>query len=59
MHADNKKKKKDIQVFDGWPTNGLDRTAITAEAKYTVNITSSQKDCLNLHYNLYANGVKI
>ena len=49
-----------------WITNRLDDARITAEAKYSVNITKSKtKICLSLHYNnransfLYANGVKI
>ena len=47
------------------PTDGLDDTAIEAEAKYCINITKLRKKiCLNLHHNgskcfWYANGVKI
>ena len=46
-------------------TNGLDDATITAEAKYSINITKSKtKICLSLHCNtansfLYVNGVKI
>ena len=45
--------------------DGLDDTAITAEAKYFANITKSRKkNCSRLHYNgikkfLYASSVKI
>ena len=47
------------------PTRGLDDTAITAEVKYSTNITRSRKKlCLSLYYNgsdsfLYANGEKL
>ena len=50
MHADNR--KKDILVLCEGPTDGLDDTSVTAEAKYSVNITMSrEKICLSLHYN--------
>ena len=48
-----------------WITNRLDDATITAEPKYSVNITKSKtKICLSLHYKtansfLHANGVKI
>ena len=54
---------KDIPVFGEEPTDGLDDTTITLEAKYSANITQSRKKiCLCLHYIttmffLYANGV--
>ena len=47
------------------PTDELDDATITAEIKYSINITKSRKkSCLSLHYKasnsfLYANGVKI
>ena len=43
------------------PTDGLDDATITAEIKYSINITKSKmKICLNLHYNQSnANRVKI
>ena len=56
---------KAILVLGEGPTNGLDDTTITAEAKNSVNIINSKKEiCLSLHYNgansfLYANGVQI
>ena len=57
--------KKYILVLAKDPTNGLDDTTITAEAKYYVNINKPRKKtCLNLYYNgansfLYGNGVQI
>ena len=49
-HTGNR--KKDIQVLGEEPTDGLDDTTITEEAKYSVTITNSrQKICLSLHYN--------
>ena len=56
---------KTVLVLDEGPTNGLDDTTITAEAKNSVNIINSKKEiCSSLHYNgansfLYANGVQI
>ena len=43
------------------PADGLDDATITAEIKYSINITKSKKKiCLNLHYNQSnANRVKI
>ena len=50
MHTDNK--KKDILVLGERPTQGLDDTMITTEAKYSINFSrSNRKFCLSLHYN--------
>ena len=50
VHVDNK--KKDILVLGEGPTQGLDDTTLTAEAKYRINFTQSgKKISLNLHYN--------
>ena len=50
-----KKIGKNIKRYSGswWKsTDGLDDTTITAEAKYSVNITNSiKKICLSLFYN--------
>ena len=57
--------KKYIPILGQGPTNELDDTTETAEAKYSVNIKNHRnKICLSLHYNaansfLCANGVKI
>ena len=59
------KEKKDMVVLGKGPTDGLDDTAIMAEAKYSVIIHMSRKKIsLILQYSgansfLYANGVKI
>ena len=58
-------RKKNILVLGEGPTQGLDDTKITAEDKYSIDITTSRKNiCLSLHYNrsksfLYANGIKV
>ena len=63
LHTDNR--KKDILGLAEGPTNRLDDTTITAEAKLYVNITKPRKKIyLSLPYNLvniflYANGVQI
>ena len=50
VHIDNK--GKDILIFGGGPTQGLDDTTLTAEAKYPINFTQSGKRfVLSLHYN--------
>ena len=41
-------------VLDQDPTQGLDDTAITAEAKYSINFTESKKRFV-LHLNYYGN----
>ena len=44
--------RRDILVLSKDPTDGLDDTTITTQAKYSVNITSLIKEtCLSLHYN--------
>ena len=63
MHIDNN--KKDILVLGDGLTQRLDDTTITAEAKYSINFSKSQrKFCLSLHYNesssfLFVNTTKI
>ena len=42
VHVDNK--EKDILVLGKGPTQGLDGTTLTAEAKYPINLTKSMKD---------------
>ena len=62
-HVDGK--KKDILVLCEDPSQGLDDTMITVEAKYFINFSWSQKNfCLSLHYNgsnsfLFVNATKI
>ena len=41
VHVDNK--NKDILIFGEGPTQGLDNTTLTAEAKYPINFTKSGK----------------
>ena len=49
-HSDNE--ENHILVLDGSPTQELDDTPITAEAKYSINITKSRNRIyLSLHYN--------
>ena len=49
-HIDNR--KKDILILGEGPTQGLDDTTLTAEAKYPINFTQSRKRfVLSLHYN--------
>ena len=63
VHIDNK--GKDILILGEGPTQGLDSTTFTAEAKYSINFTpSNKKICLSLHYNesnsfLFVNNTKI
>ena len=62
-HVDNK--GKDILILGEGPTQGLDDTSLTAEAKYLINFSRSQrKFCLSLQYNrsnsfLFFNATKI
>ena len=50
VHIDNK--GKDILILGEGPTQGLDDTTLTTEAKYHINFTQSGKIfVLNLHYN--------
>ena len=51
VHIDNE--NKDILILGEGPTQGLDDTTLTAEAKYPINFTQSIKRfVLSLHYNL-------
>ena len=58
-------KKSGILALGEGPTQGLDDTSLTAEAKYPINFTDSEKRfMLSLHYNgsnsfLFLNTVKI
>ena len=62
MHIDNK--KKDILVLGEGPTQELDDTTITAEAKYSISLSRSErKFCLSLSNNrsnsfLFVNATK-
>ena len=62
VHVDNKGKY--ISILGEVPTQGLDYTTLTAEAKYSINFSRSQiKFCLSLHYNgsnsfLFVNATK-
>ena len=50
MHIDNK--RKDILVLGEGLTQGLDWATITAEPKYSISFSRSQrKFCLSFHYN--------
>ena len=50
VYVDNK--GKDILILGEGPTQGLDDTTLTAEAKYLINFTQSGKRfVLSLHYN--------
>ena len=63
MHIDGR--NKNILVLGEGPTEGLGDATITAEAKYLINFTESEKRfVLSLHYNgsnsfLFVNKVKI
>ena len=63
MHVDIK--KKDTLVLGEGPTQGLDDTTITAEAKYPIDFTESRKRyVLSLYYDgsksfLFVNTVKM
>ena len=63
MHVDNK--RKDIFVLGEGPTQGLDDTTFTVEAKHPINFTQSGKRfVLSLHYNgsnsfLFVNATKV
>ena len=62
VHIDNK--NKDILTLGEGPTQGLDDTTLTAEAKYPINFTQSGKRLvLSLHFNgsnsfLFVNATK-
>ena len=48
VHIDNK--NKDIVMLGEGPTQGLDNTALTVEARYPINFTQPNEECvLNLH----------
>ena len=50
VHVDNK--GEDILILGEGPTQGLDNTTLTAEAKYPTNFTQPGKRfVLSLHYN--------
>ena len=63
VHTDSK--NKDVLLLGEGPTQGLDDTTLTAEARYPINFTqSNRKFCLSLHYNarnsfLFGNATKI
>ena len=63
MHIE--KKEKNILILGEGPTQGLDDTTLTAEAKYSINFSrSNKKFCLKLHFNgrnsfLFVNTTKI
>ena len=63
VHIDNK--GKDILILGEGPTQGLDDTLLTVEAKYLINFSRSQRIFfLSLHYNgsnsfLFVNAAKI
>ena len=50
VHIDNK--NKDILILGEGPTQGLNDTTLTAEARYPINFTQPNKRfLLSLHYN--------
>ena len=63
MHVDNK--EKDVLILGDGPTQGFDDSSLTAETKYPINFTdSNRKTVLSLHYNgnncfLFVNATKI
>ena len=63
VHIDNE--NKDIFILGEGPTQGLDDTTLTAEAKHSINFTQSRKKIvLRLNYNgsnsfLFVNAIKI
>ena len=63
VHVDNK--EKDISILGEGPTQRIDDTTLTAEAKYPINFTQSGKRfVLSLQYNgnnsiLFVNATKI
>ena len=61
LHVDNK--GKDILILGEEPTQWLDDTTLTAEAKYPINFTQSGKIfVLGLHYkglHLFADAIKV
>ena len=63
VHIENK--GKDILIIGKGPTQGLDDTTLTVEAKYPISFKQSGKRfVLSLHYNrsngfLFANATKV
>ena len=63
LHANSK--TKNILILGEGITQGLDDTTLTAEKKYSINFTKSNKKfCLSWHYNganiyLFLNGAEI
>ena len=63
VHIDNK--NKDILILGEGPTQGLDDTILTTEAKYPIDFTQPRKKlALSLPYNesnsfLFANATKV
>ena len=63
LFTDNR--NKHILTLSEGPMQGIDDTTLTAEAKYSINITQSNKNfCLSLHYKgsnsfLFVNATKI
>ena len=50
VHVDNK--NKDILILGDGPTQALDDTTLTPEARYSINFTQPNKRfVLSLHYN--------
>ena len=50
VHVDNK--KKDVLILGKGPTQRLDGTTLSAEKKYSINFTESNKKfCFSLHYD--------
>ena len=46
-------KKKDILILGEGSTQGLNSTKLTAETRYSINLTVIKKKiCLSLHYNV-------
>ena len=63
VHIDNK--RKEILILGEGPTQELDDTTLTGEAKYPINFTQSgERFILSLHYNesnsfLFVNATKV
>ena len=50
VYIDNK--KKDTLILGIGPTQGLNNTTLTAEPRYSINFSkSNRKFCLSLHYD--------
>ena len=62
LHAGNR--KKDILILGKALSDGLDDTALTTEAEYSISFSEKQQNYLSLHYNgsnnfLLVNRIKI